>query len=247
MLRLSLLLLLTMPADGPPPLPCDNPPALRVLMIGNSYTSYNELPRLLRELGTATHGCAVDVEPAARDGARFVDHLASPHVRDRIREGRFDVVILQGQSLETLADPGPFFQAGRELASLARGAGSQVIWFATWARGAESPQYRLPFLRMGPDRMARAVEGRYVRIAAGNDRIARVGAAWDLALGRFPDVPLHVPDASHPNGAGSLLTACVLYATLMGETPRAPEPAPYGLSSELANRLCALSVEVNPR
>ncbi|MBI5515218.1 MAG: hypothetical protein HY909_15685 [Deltaproteobacteria bacterium] len=217
--------------------PPDAAPPLRVLFVGNSFTYVNDLPAVVRALGAATAGAAVEVDSVVRGGAFLTNHLLTTGARDRIAGGGFGAVVLQGQSAETLTDPSSFAVAAGQLAGAARDGGARTVWFATWA-------LRWPAL----DRVAvvtRDIERAYQDAARANGGVvARVGAAWHLALTEQPGVALHADDGSHPSPAGTLLAACVLLQALTGQTPRVPDPPPLGLSRATASALCALAPRV---
>ena len=66
--------------------------------------------------------------------------------------------------------------------------------------------------------------------------VAPVGRAWERAL-RDPAMTLHDPDGSHPSPAGTYLAACVLYATLTGESPVGLDDGGLGLAPASIARL----------
>lgn len=72
--------------------------------------------------------------------------------------------------------------------------------------------------------------------------LAPVGRAWQNALDARPRPRLHSEDDSHPNPAGSYLTACVLYGTLTGRSPRDLDYHAR-LTPELATRLQRVAAE----
>jgi hypothetical protein len=49
--------------------------------------------------------------------------------------------------------------------------------------------------------------------------IVPVGPAWQAALKRKPDLKLFASDGIHPSALGVYLSACVLYASITGESP----------------------------
>ena len=111
---------------------------LRVLFVGNSYTYVNDLPSVIHALGAATPGAAVEVESVTAGSARLQDHWSAGTAPARIASGGLDVVVLQGQSLETygIGVEEGFYPYARQFADAARNAGSRVVWYATWARRA---------------------------------------------------------------------------------------------------------------
>jgi hypothetical protein len=224
------------PIDGDAGPPRD---PLRVLFVGNSYTAVNDLPAVVRELGAATPEAAVQVETIAPGGARLSDHWSSGDVRARIASGEFGAVVLQGQSLEPLSTIDDFDYHAYLFAGALAAAGTRGVWFATWARRDAHAPYG------SPAQMTRALETRYELAAKHNgDAVARVGAAWQLALAELPGVALHADDGSHPSAAGTLLSSCVILQALTGQTPRMPDPPPLGIERDTANALCGIAPRV---
>lgn len=214
-------------------LPVDSGPPLRVLFVGNSYTATNDLPGTVRALAAATAGPVLEAEVITVPGTSLADHWATTGARERIMMGGLDVVVLQGQSVETLYSPADFDQHALLFAGLLAEVGARGVWFSTWARRD---------LEGYPVAIAAAIEARYQAAAAHNgDTVARVGAAWEIWLYTHPEVPLFVADNSHPNAAGTLLTACVMYQALTGTTPQLPDPPPLGVPAEVAAQLCAIA------
>ncbi|MCC6995542.1 MAG: hypothetical protein IT370_13110 [Deltaproteobacteria bacterium] len=206
---------------------------LRVLFVGNSYTYVNDLPAVVRALGAATPGGGVEVDSVTVGGATLADHWNSTGARERIASGGFDAVVLQGQSMEPVSSAASFDQHAALFAGALRDAGARGVWYATWARRDVEAE---------PGALTRALELRYRMAAAHNgDVVARVGAAWQIALLELPGVELYDPDRSHPSPAGSLLAGCVILQALTGKTPRLPDPPPLGVPAGVAARLCAIA------
>lgn len=223
--------------------PAPAPRARRVLFVGNSYTSFNGLPQVVRALGEATAGSAVDVESVLVDGATLAQHWTSTGARARVEGGHFDTVVLQGQSVEPIGMSESFHHHGDLFTAAVKASGARGVWFATWARRAGDPLYTTSSLT--PDSMTKELEYRYAMVARPNeDGVARVGAAWKLAQTELPDVGLFAPDGSHPSAAGSLLSACVILQAITGQAPRVPHPPPLGLGEDTAKALCALAPRV---
>jgi hypothetical protein len=70
-------------------------------------------------------------------------------------------------------------------------------------------------------------------------QVAPVGRAWDLALSRRPDLPLHSADGNHQSRLGAFLTACVLCGRLTGESPADLASFPYPGANEKDRRFLA--------
>lgn len=205
---------------------------LRVLFIGNSYTSYNDLPKVVTELGGAS-ATPVSAEAVLVDGSTLAEHWNRPGAKEKISTGKFDAVVLQGQSLEALDGDIDFDVFARRFGEHTKTAVARAVWFATWARGPGAP----PSLR--GEANANRIERAYTSVAlATGGQIARVGAAFYEAQVRLPAVQLYLQDQSHPTREGTLLAACTITRMLTGKAPRLPTPAPLGIPSATAQALC---------
>src|SRR5450631_3277379 len=72
---------------------------MRILFIGNSYTSRNNLPGLLRGLGAdAAPPIAIETEAIVAGGASLRRHWNAGAALQRLNASRWDYVVLQDQS-----------------------------------------------------------------------------------------------------------------------------------------------------
>lgn len=197
-------------------------PGMRVLLVGTTLVSDNAMPEMVRKLGEGAPG----VQPIftvryARRGSHLHDALEAEAPRALLEDERWDRVVLQehsqvmarGDDLEKSA------RAAAEFAHLARNAGAEPLLFST-------PGYR-DGDRGDVDTDTRAamqarIRQAYVQLAARlSATVAPVGDAWEAALETQRGLDLWKSDGIRPNRTGSYLTACVLYAILTGENPRA--------------------------
>lgn len=207
-------------------------PRERVLLIGNSYTTYNGLPGLLAELGDASR-TPLDIEVAAQGGATLDVHWNGA-AAGRIDEG-FDAVVMQGQSLEWTRPE--FDEHAQRFADAIATAGSRGVWYAHWARQD---------IELDSRRGTTLIEEAYARAAdLHDDEVARVGEAFLIANLLWPELTLIGADRSHPTPAGSLMAACVIYRAITGRAPALPESI-AGLSPGDARALCAIADEGVP-
>ena len=99
-----------------------------------------------------------------------------------------------------------------------KAACSTTVLYMTWARlNAPESQQAIADAYAGVGRELGAT-------------VVPVGLAWQRFLRRHERPVLHDKDQSHPSLAGSYLAACVLYATLFGESPMGAA-APEGLDA----------------
>lgn len=192
--------------------------ALRVLFIGNSYTYFNNLPQMLVELAQVARATKqLEVEMIAVGGATLKTLWEGGAWRAHLQPGRWDYVVLQEQSTLGLAplvnnqvqisDAKTFHQYARLFDAEIKKAGAQTILYLTWARLNR------------PETQAQLTDA-YLSLAKElNAIVAPVGLAWENALKQQPQLALHLEDKSHPTPRGSYLAACVLYATIYGQSP----------------------------
>ena len=219
--RLLLLAALALPFTGCSLSPgCDTSDATctRILFIGNSYTSVNDLPALLASLA-ASAGRHVDAAMLSSNGATLADHVAAPDTAATISSRRWSVVVLQEQSqIPALSSTrqSEMEPAAATLVRVARSAGAMPLLLATWGHEAGWPGAGLPTYAS----MQAALDDGYRIVAAElGVRVAPVGSAWEGLVQLEPQIALWQVDGVHPTPAGSYVAACVLYATVFGRSP----------------------------
>ena len=225
----------------------DTPSApLKVLFIGNSYTSVNDLPAMVAGLAEAAGGRKIEVDQHLVGGCTLEKHVKDQKAIDKIRAAKWDVVVLQEHSLRPVIDRQSMHQYARLLDAEIKQLGAKTVFYLTWARQhipdmqegadpAKSPVYAKAMYELNGVSKTTDLEtwcqrqkaglvgglnGAYCDIAKElGAKVAPVGIAWKLALATDPAFVLHSPDKSHPNPTGTYLAACVFYATLLDANP----------------------------
>ena len=195
--------------------------AVDVLLVGNSYIYFNNLPGMIEGISTALDGPIVRGAAHTHGGQTLRGHIDDGHLPSLLSEGPedggdWDWVMLQEQStLGTdydrdsgmLGSPDDFHDAARDLAAMVKEAGATPALYMTWAKEAFPSQsetlsdaYRSIGTELGLD-------------------VAIVGEAWEEVRRLRPELGLYLGDGSHPNAAGSYLAACVIYAVVSGRSP----------------------------
>ncbi|MEM1445364.1 MAG: hypothetical protein AAGF84_04865 [Planctomycetota bacterium] len=187
------------------------PDPLRVLFVGNSYTAYFNMPAQVQAMCDHA-GVPAEIEMVTAGGKSWRWHMEQGKAPQRIAQGGWDVVVLQNHSRGALDMPDEFDTYGQQLIELIQAHDATPMLYLTWAR------------QHLPEDQATITE-KYSRLASDHGaKVAPVGVAWEKWLAESSDVPLHRSDRSHPNRAGSYLTACVFFAALTGQSP---EGAPH--------------------
>jgi len=182
---------------------------LRVLFVGNSLTSANDLPRMLEEVA-ASGGDTIRASAVVAPGTALIDHAnGATNALAVIRRGGWDVVVLQqgptwpGVCLDTLV------LATRIFDRAIRGAGARPALYMVWP--AASALDYFDGVRQSYETAAGAVDG--VLLPA--------GVAWREAWRAYPAMPLYGSDDFHPSRVGTYLAALVMYERLTGRDARA--------------------------
>lgn len=175
---------------------------MRILMLGNSFTYFNDMPQTLSVLTGA------EVAHHTRGGARLSEQLnvqtaLGALTQAALRDEQWDYVILQEMSNGPITAPGSFLDSVNRLCALARQNGAEPILYATWAYQKDSA--KLATMNMGYDEMFRRMFEAYHQAADQNHAlIADVGQRfYELSDSQN----LYVEDGFHPNEAGSRLAA----------------------------------------
>jgi hypothetical protein len=214
----GILLVLGLSAGAGCGSPTDSTPCTRVLFIGNSYTSVNDLPRVFAKLARSG-GHRVETGRATTDGARLADHATSSATTAALTSAKWNIVVLQEQSQIPAIEQfrqAEMFPAARALVAMVRQEGAQPMFFLTWAHRDGWPQNGLIDYRS----MQAAIDDGYLAIAGEQGAaLAPVGYAWQTLLGQDASAGLWQDDGSHPTEKGTYLAACVFYAAIFRESP----------------------------
>ncbi len=194
----------------------------QVLFIGNSYTQVNDLPTLFSELALSK-GKHPFVDTKANGGFTFQNHVNDPATFVKIKEKKWNYVVLQAQSQEPSFPYSQVTTATLPFAKIlsdsiyANNYCSQPLYYMTWGRQNGDPQWDSinTFYKMN-DRL-RAGYMRFMQ--ASEASFAPVGIAWRYVRDNYPAINLYSSDGSHPSLEGSYLAACVFYASIYRETP----------------------------
>lgn len=177
--------------------------AIRVLFIGNSLTYFNELPWMLEQLA-ASRGIELQAAFEGRSGADLQQQWERGRAVARIREGRWDWVVLQDQSRASILKPDVLPEYGQRFDREIRKAGARTMLFLTWAHASRPAEQAA---------ITRSHEHAASRFGA---TIAPVGMVWERLRGRMQ---LFDGSEMHPNVAGTYLAACVFFTAIARQSP----------------------------
>ena len=109
-------------------------PPMKVLFIGNSYTSVNDLPSLVVGLAEAAGGRKIETDQHLPGGCTFERHVKDKKAIEKIRERKWDVVVLQEHSLQPILNRESMHKYARILHEEISKQGAKTVFYLTWAR-----------------------------------------------------------------------------------------------------------------
>ena len=204
---LCLLLLVSCGGGDNEPTPPFSGAQLRVLFIGNSLTYDNDLPALTAQVAASTDAAPMVVGRVIRGGYSLGDHWAEGTAQTMIRQGKWDVIVLQQGPSALPESQADLLASTRKFSDLAGQHGARVALLMVWPESTR-PAAR-DSVRMSYTNAAAAVGGILVP----------AGEAWRAAWRRDDSLELYSGDGFHPALMGSYLAALSLFEQLYGRTP----------------------------
>ncbi|MFN4882126.1 MAG: PKD domain-containing protein [Bacteroidota bacterium] len=196
----------------------------RVLFIGNSYTSYNNLPNLFKSVALS-FGDSLIVDSNVPGGYTFQQHSGNATTLQKIAQGNWDYVILQAQSQEPSFSPAQVaaqtYPYAKNLCDSIRfyNPCTEPVFYMTWGRknGDASNCAAYPVI-CTYEGMQMRLRQSYLEMGDDNNAtVAPIGVAWKKVRDTDSTINLYNADGSHPSLWGSYLAACVFYSTLFNK------------------------------
>lgn len=198
----------------------------RVLFLGNSYTSVNNLPQMVADVALSTSDTLV-FDSNAPGGNTLQQHSVNPVSLNKIYVGNWDYVVLQEQSQlpsfplsQVQSDVFPYAKNLNDTIKKYN-ACAETMFYMTWGKknGDASNCVSWPPVctYQGMDSL---LYERYMTMATDNNAVVSpVGAARNYIRANFPGIELYVGDESHPTVAGSYVAACCFYSVIFRKSP----------------------------
>lgn len=224
-------------------------PAMPLLLLGNSYTFYNDLDLVLEALLVEAGEADAATTRLADGGLAFPDHVERastvPEWQDALVTGTTPWAwgILQDQS----QIPGFYGEdelweesavAGEQLDDWLEARGAETLLLLTWGRrdGDSTNSWLYPDFPTMQDELTEGYLAYRDRFATA-DRpvwVAPAGLAFAAVYEDAPDPAdpttlfsrLYDVDGSHPSALGTWLAACTLYSAITGESAQGLTPPP---------------------
>ena len=209
-----------------------------VLFIGNSYTSYNNLPDMIQKIASG-FGDTINYDQSLIGGATLNIHSTNSQTLNKISQQEWDYVVLQAQSQEPSFPPSQVANDVYPYAQIlidsieSNSICTEPIFFMTWGRkygDQQNCQFYPPICTYAG--MQERLRESYLDMAYFHKAAcAPVGIAWQESIAQDSLLDLYVSDGSHPSLYGSYLAACTFYAVLFKKSPSGSTYIPNGIDS----------------
>jgi hypothetical protein len=202
---------------------------IKVLFIGNSFTSQNDLPALFSQLSQSS-GENVIVASHMPGGISVGDvsqgisaHMNNPLVYSLIRSNNWDYLVLQDNQGRFCLGYGQFPSSSLVIEGHLKIRDSllyyhpcaHMIWYAGFGPKDGYP----PYASTGSALIDTIYQNyQFLRDTAGQI-IAPIGPAFQRIIHNYPTINLWDTDDVHPSLNGSFLIANVLYTTIFKKSP----------------------------
>jgi hypothetical protein len=182
------------------------PGTMRVLFIGNSLTTVNDVPALVGQLAAAS-AQRYEYRTVAFNGYSLEDHWNRGDAQRAIAEGGWSIVVLQQGPSALPESRVLLIDYTKRFATEAHRVGARVAMYMVWPSSD----------RLGDFDGVRLSYAAAAREAGG--LLMPAGDAWREAWRRDSRLALYGPDGFHPTAAGSYLAALVMYRAFFGRSP----------------------------
>lgn len=181
----------------------------KLLMIGNSFTFYWNLPQIL-EMMFEYNGFDISVDQKTIGGTNLKNHWNN-HLFNDYNFDRYDYVVLNEYSTYPLLKTDTAAKYFKLFNELAKNNNTKTYVYGTWEypylKKLSTNKNSNTMLKL--DSIANLLKATYVP----------VGDAISIIEEKHPEFDLYMDDEKHPSPNTSYLIACIFYSMITGESP----------------------------
>jgi Domain of unknown function (DUF4886) len=195
---------------------CSNLRTQKVLILGSSIVSVNDLPEIISEISQSM-GKTLILESITMEGSRVADHTKLLKINNLLSSTSWTTVIITPQSYEVLREDWRntfFYPAMDELIEMMGDKSDNLAIFLLW--GNREPNAWVSYENY--EEMQTVIDEISREYASTKSiGLVPVGSAWRKVIEDNIDISLY-RDSIHPSYSGSYLAACVIYSWLYNES-----------------------------
>lgn len=185
----------------PPPPPPVTTPDIRLLYVGNSLTTVNDLPSIVVELARLD-SVNIAFKDMSLGNYSLEDHWRDGKIQAEIASVKYDFVVVQQGPSSLLSSQALLLEYVTKIKAVASTYSSNVCVYMVWPEKA-----RLPFLDD-------VIYGYTQAAVQTQSFLAPGGLAWKKAWALDFRLPLYSSDDFHPSLMGSVLAALTVYGSI---------------------------------
>ena len=199
---------------------------LSILFIGTSHTYYNDLPKLVEQIGSSM-GDHVYTEMTAPGGYDFERHFKLEQTVNAINSRQWDYIVLQESGWRTALPPAlaeqrvyPFADSLLNVIAESNPQARLILYMTNGYIDGVNAFGDSDWCRDDPqvctyDGMQERIKSTYQKLADQLDaEIVPGGILWKIIMDQHNDITFHDPDGIHPGIAGSYTNAIALYSVI---------------------------------
>ena len=187
----------------------DEIPFKKVLMIGNSFTFYWNLPQVLERM-FATKDIRIQVDQKTIGGSKLSEHW-NYNLNKNYKIEEYDYVIFNDHSTYALKNLDTCAKYIKLFTNLAHKLNVKPFVYGTW----EYPY--LKNISNGTGTNTMSILDSLAKI--NNTTYVPVGNAFEYVEKNYPEINLYMDDNKHPSPNATYLAACVFFSMITGDSP----------------------------
>ena len=182
-----------------------NVTSIKVLFVGNSFTSRNNIPKLVSEI-SELYNVHIEATMSAAEGATLDDHWNQRkglQTKSLIAQEKYDFVILQDQSTRPINYPNETLKSINLFCKYTRIYNSRIGLFLTWS------------VKDASNNSQEQINKTYLKAANENNALLiPIGKIWQITKEKFSDVELYDNDKIHSSYLGAYLSSIIIVSFL---------------------------------
>ena len=181
-----------------------DPAETALLLIGNSLTYWNDLPKMIESMINSDGQRKIGVTAVAFPNFSLEDHWNQGDALQTIRKKRWTFVILQQGPSASTEGRETLIDYTLKFSEPIRASGAKPALYSVWPS------------RMRSKDMVQSIESYRIAAERSSAILLPVGEAWRVAWELDPALELYGPDGLHPSKTGSYLASLVICQRLFG-------------------------------
>lgn len=199
---------------------------MKILFIGNSYTFYNDMPKMFEAVANE-NGKDVTVFSVTKGGRKLYEYVDtvdeySEQLDELLNNHKFDICFIQEYSTLSVADNALFMDGLTRLVEKVKNSVDKFVLYETW--GSKDGHPAMEALGMTTEEMAMGIAHAYKK--AGEEIGAQVSYAGLNFLDVYKnhkEIEIYDADLKHPSYEGSCLSMLTHYKTIFNELPKSTD------------------------